>query len=98
MTGGWFVGDFEPTVLRTSSCEVACKRYAKGATESVHVHRIATEVTVILGGRARMGQRVFESGDIVLLEPGEATDFEALEDVTTVVVKMPSVANDKYLV
>jgi hypothetical protein len=23
MTGGWMVGDFEPTCLRTSACEVA---------------------------------------------------------------------------
>ena len=32
----------------------------------------------------------------VLLEPGEATDFRALEATTTVVVKMPSVIGDKY--
>ena len=39
---------------------------------------------------------VLEAGDIVLIEPGEDTDFEALTDVTTVVVKTPSVAGDKY--
>jgi hypothetical protein len=33
----------------------------------------------------------------VTIEPGEATDFTALTDTTTVVVKMPSVKGDKYL-
>jgi hypothetical protein len=44
-----------------------------------------------------MNGETFHHGDIVMLEPGEPTDFEALTDVTTVVVKMPSVIGDKYL-
>ena len=96
MTGGWIVGDFDPTVLRTAACEVACKQYPAGAHEPAHVHRIATEITLIASGRARMAGRELAAGDIVRLEPGEATDFTALEPTTTVVVKMPSVIGDKY--
>jgi quercetin dioxygenase-like cupin family protein len=98
MVGGWFVGNFEPTTLKTSACEVALKRYAAGATEAAHVHRIATEVTLIASGRARMCGREFVAGDIITLQPGDVTGFVAIEDTTTVVVKMPSVAGDKYLV
>lgn len=96
MTKGWFVGDFSPAVLRTDAAEVAVKTYAAGALEGRHLHRIASEVTLILTGRARMNDTVYEAGDIVLIDAGEDTDFEALTDVTTVVVKMPSVAGDKY--
>ena len=35
--------------------------------------------------------------DIVVLEPGEATDFVALTDASNVVVKVPGAANDKFL-
>lgn len=98
MVGGWFVGDFEPTVLRTTGCEVACKHYEAGAHEPAHVHRVATELTLIASGSVQMGGRTFVAGDIVVLEPGEPTDFTALEATTTVVVKLPSVAGDKYLV
>jgi hypothetical protein len=42
--------------------------------------------------------RVFAAGDIVVVKPGEATDFEALTDTTTTVVKLPSAKGDKYLV
>lgn len=96
MVGGWIVGDFSPTCLRTPAMEVACKHYPAGAREDAHVHRVATEVTLIASGRARMNGREFCAGDIVILEPGEATDFVAVEATTTVVVKAPSVAGDKY--
>lgn len=39
MKGGWFVGEFVPTCLKTSDCEVACKQYTKGDSEEAHVHR-----------------------------------------------------------
>ncbi|MEZ5290581.1 MAG: cupin domain-containing protein [Vicinamibacterales bacterium] len=96
MIGGWFVGDFEPTCLRTAACEVACKSYPAGARESAHVHRVATELTVVASGRVRMAGREFGAGDIVVLAPGEPSDFEALESTITVVVKLPSVRGDKY--
>jgi len=96
MTNGWFVGNFEPSVLKTEAAEVAVKHYAAGAVEGRHVHKVAPEVTLILSGEARMNGTVYRGGEIVLIEPGESTDFEALTDVTTVVVKVPSVAGDKY--
>ena len=98
MVGGWIVGNFEPTCLKTAACEVACKHYEAGAAEAAHVHRVATELTLIAAGRVTMNGRTFSAGDIVVLEPGEATDFRVLEKTTTVVVKMPSVIGDKYLV
>lgn len=96
MVGGWMVGDFEPTCLKTTACEVACKHYDAGASEAAHVHRIATELTLVAAGRVSMNGRTFTAGDIIVLEPGEVTDFQALERTTTVVVKMPSVGGDKY--
>ena len=98
MVRGWVVGDFEPTCYRTTACEVACQRYQAGDREPRHVHRVATEITLIASGRARMNGRLLEPGDIVILDPGDATDFEALEATTAMVVKLPSVPGDKYLV
>jgi hypothetical protein len=98
MVKGWFVGDFSPTVLRSKDCEVAIKQYAAGAHEAAHYHAVATELTAIVSGRARMLGREWGPGDIVTVEPGEATDFTALTDVVTVVVKLPSAPDDKFLV
>lgn len=97
MTKGWFVGDFSPTVLKTQDVEVAVKSYQSGDSEDRHHHKIATEITVIVSGKVRMNQAIYTSGDILMIEPGESTDFEALEDTTTVVVKYPGAQNDKYM-
>lgn len=96
MVKGWFVGNFDPTLYRTNACEVAVKSYIKGEKESRHYHKIATEITVVLKGRIRMFDGVYAEGDIIIAEPGDATDFEALEDATNVVVKIPGANNDKY--
>lgn len=96
MIKGWFVGDFMPTVLKTKDVEVSVKRYSKGESESKHFHKIATEITTVISGRIKMCDKIFVSNDIIVLKPGEVTDFEALEDSVTVVVKHPGASNDKY--
>ena len=99
MIKGWFVGNFEPTLLRTNDCEVAVKTYKKGDYEAKHYHKIATEFTVITRGRVKMNGIEYKEGDIIVMEPGEPTDFECLEDDTqNVVVKIPGANNDKYIV
>ena len=85
-----------PTALRTQAAEAAVKTYAAGDKEAWHYHKVATEVTLILTGEIRMNGTRYDAGDVILIEPGEGTDFEAVTDVTTVVVKVPCVAGDKY--
>ncbi len=97
MVRGWFVGSFSPTALGTEACEVACKRYSAGEREARHYHKLATEVTLVLEGRVAFNgcQRI--AGDIVVIEPKEAVEFEVLEDAVTIVVKAPGASHDKYL-
>lgn len=96
MTKGWFVGNFSPSLHKTSAFEVCVKEYQKGEYESCHHHKLASEITVIAYGSVRMNGVVYSKGDILLIEPNEATDFEALEYTITTVVKFPSVCGDKY--
>lgn len=96
MMKGWFVGNFEPCALSTTAAEVGVKTYRAGEVEATHVHRIATEVTLVLSGEVEMNGERFTSGRIITLAPGEAASFRALTDATTVVVKTPSAPGDKY--
>lgn len=97
MVKGWFVGAFRPVAHSTEVCEVGVKYYNAGERESAHHHKVATEVTLILSGKVRMMGRTWLDGDIITLSPGETTDFEAITDAITVVVKTPSILGDKYL-
>lgn len=97
MVKGWFVGNFEPTLYRTNDVEVAVKSYCAGEAEGAHYHKIATELTVVISGSVRMNNVVYSQGDIIVMEPSDVTDFEALTDAVNVVVKVPGANNDKYL-
>ena len=94
---GWIVGKFEPTLLNTDNFEVAIKRYEAGDYEERHNHKIATEITVIVEGEVQMNDLTFIKDDIIIIKPNESTDFKCITDVTTVVIKTPSVINDKYI-
>ena len=96
-TRGWFVGNFSPTALSTDSVEVAVKHYQAGESEASHFHKVATELTLIVSGRVRMSGEEVGAGEIIRIEPGQATDFVPLTETTTVVVKVPCVKGDKYM-
>lgn len=98
MIKGWFVGAFSPSVYSSEQFEVGVKNYSKGEFESAHYHKVATEITVIVKGQVRMQDKIWKEGDILTIEPNEVTSFEALEDSTTVVVKVPGTLDDKYVV
>ena len=95
---GWLVGDFEPSLVNSKDLEVAIQFYKAGDHEPRHVHKIAREITVIAYGRVTMSGAEYVKGDIVDIPPGVPTDFIALEDCATVVIKTPSLPSDKYLV
>lgn len=72
--------------------------FAVTPRRGVWIEIIATEITVIISGKVRMFDKEWNSGDIVVAEPGDATAFTALEDSVNVVVKIPGANDDKYLV
>jgi len=97
MVKGWFIGNFDPTIIRTNDVEVAVKEFKKGDYEANHYHKVSTEITVIAVGKVRMNGKEYVKGDIIVTEPYQVTDFEVLEDTITTVVKYPGANNDKYM-
>lgn len=97
MIGGWFVGDFTPSALRTTACEVAVRTYRAGDVEPWHWQEVATELTAVVSGTVEMAGQVLGPGDVIVLEPGEqdATDFVAVTNAVLVAVKLPSLPGDK---
>lgn len=96
-TGGWFIGDFIPAIENRSDVEIAVKYYKAGDKEKRHLHKLAVEYTVITQGKVKMNNQIIDAGSIVKIDKNESTDFEVLEDTITVVVKTPSIKNDKYI-
>lgn len=96
MFKGWFIGNFEPSLYKTNDVEVGIKKYNAGDYENSHFHKIATEFTVIISGTVEMNGVQYFENEIIKIIPGVITNFKAITDVITVVVKVPGSNNDKY--
>ena len=96
MIKGWFIGNFEPSLYKTNDVEVGIKKYSAGDFENSHYHKIATEFTVIISGTVELNGVQYFENEIIKIIPGVITNFKAITDVVTVVVKLPGANNDKY--
>jgi quercetin dioxygenase-like cupin family protein len=95
---GWFIGNFEPSLNKTSNFEIGLHHYKKGFIGPPHIHKVATEYNLIVSGEVKLaGNLVLKEGAIFVFGPGQYMMVEFLEDTTLVIVKTPSVPNDKYL-
>jgi hypothetical protein len=95
--GGWFIGNFEPAIVKSKDFEVCIKHYKAGESEPIHYQLEAWEVTAIITGDCEIGGQAAGPGDVILLAPLEAASFKALSDCTLVAVKSPSKPSDKVL-
>lgn len=94
---GWVIGDFLPSLYVNQYVEVGIKFFKKGSVEEAHKQLIATEITVVIEGKVRLGSRICESGDIILIPPNEVVDFESLTESKLVCIKFPSIPIDKVI-
>lgn len=95
---GWFIGDFEPSVLKTEQFEAGYLFHPKGEQWPDHYHKLGTEYNLLIKGSMRIGGELIEPGDIFILEPYEVASPEFLEDCYIMCIKSPGNKGDKYLV
>ena len=96
MIRGWFAGDFPRAVYRTKEFEAAVKIEKAGDYTKRHYHKVAAEITVVIKGLVRINNKEYGKGDIIVAGPNEMADYKVLRDAVTVIIKIPSVKNDKY--
>lgn len=92
---GWFIGNFDPSVLKTKEFEVGIMQHKKGEIWPCHYHT-GLEINYVVSGHLMIQKKVLQTGDIFILEPYEVADPEFLTDCTVVVIKTPSVPGDKF--
>lgn len=93
---GWFIGNFNPSVLNTKDFEVGLLTHKQGEHWPKHYHALATEYNLLISGKMIIKQTNIEPGDIFIIEPNEIADPIFLEDCTVLCIKTPSVPGDKY--
>lgn len=94
---GWFLGAFEPSVLKTKDFEVGILTHTKGEYWPRHTHNQADEINVLLSGEMIVNGLTIYPNDIFVIEKGEAAKPEFLTDCRILVIKVPSVPGDKHI-
>lgn len=95
-TRGWFIGHFDPSIYKTSEFEVGILTHKKGEEWPAHYHT-AVEINCLISGKILIRDRVLEAGDVFKFDSGEVANPVFLEDCVVVVVKTPSLPNDKFI-
>ncbi len=96
--GGWFVGNFDPAIIKTEEFEVSVKEHVAGEKTEKHYHKVALEVNCVVSGEVLINGENFCAGDVFVVHPGEVVDPIFQKDCTIVCVKSPSDVNDKFVV
>ena len=98
MIKGWFIGNFEPTILKTDLFEIAIKKYKAGDEEKEHYHKIAKEFTIVVSGVVSFDGEKYYEDDVIIIDKNEIVKFKSITDSKTLVIKIPSCVNDKYII
>lgn len=87
---GWFIGNFEPSLVRTEDFEIAVQEHKKGDIIDPHYQLTATEYNCVLFGSILVNNTILSKGDFFIFKPMEPCNIKIIEDVTILCVKMPS--------
>jgi mannose-6-phosphate isomerase-like protein (cupin superfamily) len=95
---GWFVGNFEPSIVKTDKYEIGLLTHNKGEKWDFHYHKLADEINFLVEGRMRINERLIEKGSLFVIQKNQLTCPDFLENCKILCIKVPSVPTDKYSV
>lgn len=95
-TRGWIIGNFEPSIIKTTELEIGILDLKAGDKGDGHWHEHHDETNIILSGTAKIGNKLYNEGDIFIYKPFEKSDVEYLQDTKLLVIKSPAIKGDKY--
>lgn len=95
-TRGWFIGNFDPSVLKTEGFEIGLVTHKKGNIWLPHYHKEGTEYNLLIDGQMTLNGVTINKNDIFIIDKYEIAAPIFLEDCRVLVVKVPSIIGDKY--
>jgi hypothetical protein len=95
---GWFIGDFTPSVIRTTAYEAGYKLHAAGEKWPVHYHEHMDEINFLLEGEMVIQGKTLIGPCVFLLERNEIADPIFVTDCKIFIIKTPSVPGDKVII
>jgi uncharacterized protein YjlB len=95
---GWYIGDFDSAVVKSTDVEVCYNRVKQGYTDP-HYHTKCTEILLVTKGKAIINGTKVKKGAIIVINQGEINDLVAVtKKFIAVGVKIPAGGSDKVRV
>ncbi|SCY71446.1 WavE lipopolysaccharide synthesis family protein [Butyrivibrio sp. INlla14] len=94
MKKGYFIGDFEPNILRSKDVEICIRGASKYTLDAAYYRRNDKRVIYINQGKIDIDGRIFGKGDAIMFEPGEVINIFALTNVEMIAMNFPGTKGD----
>jgi hypothetical protein len=95
--GGWFIGFFDPAVIKTNNIEVGLLKHTAGDVWPSHYHQHYEELNYIISGSITLSGKVYSSDSWVLFEKGVPSFPVFDSDCLILCFKIPSIPGDKVI-
>lgn len=95
--GGWFIGNFEPSIFKTNQFEVGHLFIKKGEITPVHFHQNHKEFNYIIKGKMSINNKILTKGDIFVFNENVISVPFFYEDTEIICIKTPSKPGDKVI-
>jgi dTDP-glucose pyrophosphorylase len=96
-TRGWFIGDFEPSILKNTGIELGFMTHKKGEIIKFHYHEHCIEINLLVKGRVLNCGKIIEQGDIFVFDKNSPACPIFLEDSEIVCFKSKPSNTDKVI-
>ena len=97
MFKGWFIGDFEPSLLKNTGVELGYLTFKKGEKIDFHYHEHCKEINLLVKGKMIVNNKVINEGDIFIFDEMVPTLPIYLEDTSLIVFKNKHSNKDKII-
>ena len=98
MFRGWFVGDFEPSVMKNTGFEVGYLLHKKGEKWQTHYHNNLIEVNLLVEGKMILNDLEINKNEIFVIDKKVLACPIFLEDCYIICIKVPHMVGDKVII
>jgi dTDP-glucose pyrophosphorylase len=95
---GWLIGDFEPSIKRTTDYEIGVLTHKQGEKWPFHYHKESREINVLLSGEMVINNVSIKRNTIFIFEKGMISCPIFLTDCVVLCIKVPYVPGDKWII
>ena len=98
MFRGWFIGNFEPAVLKNSGFEIGYLLHKQGEKWDTHYHNNIDEVNLLIKGKMILNDIEIRPNEIFVIKHKTIACPIFLEDCYIICIKIPFMVGDKTII